>query len=286
MSILVPIGHVHPDPKQPRTYFSKAALTALAKSISKAGQRRPITVRKLQAGSFEIIDGERRWRASALAGLTHVRVDIEENDVYSPAGQHLLSLISNFMREGHTHMEISNAVQYQVSALIEAGMTRGQAIVEVSESIGKSDAWVYQYLQLQLLRSDLQVLMHPEVPDNTRLRFAEAVVLAVLPTAQQKSIYRALLPYPPGARAQKAKSLAAEATGVPIQRRSKHIKRTTSRFVYRISTEIERVLDYKQSEFRTAFAEVPLVDRKAFRASVSMLLTEIDASMPKGRANG
>ena len=211
MSILVPIGQVHPDPKQPRTYFNKTALQALGKSIKKAGQRQTITVRKLQAGEtprYEIIDGERRWRASALAGLTHVRVDIEEKDVPCHAAQHLLSLASNFMREGHTHIEISNAVQYQVSALIDDGMTRGQAVVEVAESIGKSDFWVYSYLKLQLLRSDLQTLMHPEVADNTRLRFAEAMVLAGLPSAQQKNIYRALLPYPPGARAGKAKALA------------------------------------------------------------------------------
>ncbi len=289
MSLSVPIDAMRPDPNQPRKYFRESALKALATSIKKTGQRQPITVRQRSAGSkplYEIIDGERRWRACKLAGIASVRIDIEERELSQHAAQHLLSLTSNFMREGHTHMEISQAVAYQVAASIEGGMTRGQAVLELVDSIGRSDFWVYQYLQLQQLRSDLQDLMHPDVPEEKRLRFAEAVVLCTIPANKQKSMYNNLLRYPVGVRAQKAKSLVAEAIGVPIQRRSKHIKRTTSRFVYRISTEIERVLDYKQSEFRTAFAEVPLVDRKAFRASVSMLLTEIDASMKKERANG
>lgn len=289
MSISVPIDAVCPDPKQPRKYFRESALKALATSIKKTGQRQPITVRQRSAGSmpcYEIIDGERRWRACKLAGIPSVRIDIEERELSQHAAQHLLSLTSNFMREGHTHVEISQAVAYQVETSIEGGMTRGQAVLELVDSIGKSDAWIYQYLQLQHLSGELQDLMHPEVPEEKRLRFAEAVVLSTVPADSQKSIYNALLHYPAGVRAQKAKALVAEATGVPIQRRSKHIKRSTGRFVFRISAEIERVLDYKQSEFRAAFAEVPAQERDSFRASLVMLLAEIDTAMAKAVANG
>lgn len=279
----VPVAHVRPDPKQPRSHFNEGALNTLARSIKKVGQRQPITVRLRGGGAnprYEIIDGERRWRACKLAGVSTIRVDIEESELARHADQHLLSLTSNFMREGHTHMEISLAVQYQVDAAIEAGMTRGKAVQDLVESIGKSEAWVYQYLQLQQLCSDLQALLHPDVPDNKRLRFAEAIVLAGLHEEKQKSIYRALLRYPPGARTQQAKRLAAEATGTQIQRRANNIKVSTSRFVVRVAAEIERVLDYKQSDFRAALAAVPIADRKAFRASVALLLNAIDGATP------
>lgn len=277
----VPVSDVRPDAKQPRTYFRESALKALATSIKKTGQRQPITVRRRRAGAkppYEIIDGERRWRACKLAGITTIRVDIEGRELARHADQHLLSLTSNFMREGHTHTEISAAVQYQVEAAVEAGMTRREAVQELTESVGKSEAWVYQHLQLQQLCADLQAKLHPDVPDQTRLRFSEAIVLASLPADKQKAIYRALLRYPPGARAQQAKRLAAEATGTPIQRRTNNVKVSTSRFVVRVAAEIDRVLDYRQKDFRDALAAVPETDRQAFRRSVALLLEAIDSA--------
>nr|MBA2411387.1 ParB/RepB/Spo0J family partition protein [Burkholderiaceae bacterium] len=155
----VSVSDIRPDPKQPRSHFNEAALKTLSTSIKKVGQRQPITVRPLRVGAkvpYEIVDGERRWRACKLAGIQTIRVDVEDRDLSRHADQHLLSLTSNFMREGHTHSEISVAVQYQVEAAIEAGMSRGRAVQELVESIGKSEAWVYQYLQLQQLCSELQ----------------------------------------------------------------------------------------------------------------------------------
>ncbi|GGD45959.1 ParB/RepB/Spo0J family partition protein [Pseudoxanthomonas indica] len=279
MSLRVPISDVRPDAKQPRTYFRESALKALATSIQKTGQRQPITVRALRAGAkvpYEIIDGERRWRACKLAGITTIRVDVEDRDLARHVDQHLLSLASNFMREGHTHMEISAGVHYQVEAGVEAGLSRGQAIKELGDSIGKSDAWVYQYLQLQQLCAELQERMHPDMDDEKRLRFTEAIILAPLAKEQQKAIYRALLRYPPGARAQHAKRLVAKATDSPVQRRATDVKVSTSRFVARVTAEIERVLDFKQSDFRAALSAVPAPDRRALRESVALLLAAID----------
>lgn len=287
MTLRIPITDIRPDPKQPRTYFRESALKALATSIKKSGQRQPITVRMRRAGAnppYEIIDGERRWRACKLAGIATIRVDVEEKDLPRHADQHLLSLASNFMREGHTHLEISQAVHYQVEAAVEAGLTRGKAVQELVASIGKSEAWVYQYLQLQQLSTGLQDRLHPETPDDQRLRFSEAIVLAPLPQDQQAAIYRALLRYPPGTRAQQAKRLAAEATGKPVQRRPNNVKVSTFRFVTRVAAEIDRVLDYKQSDFTAALAAVPAADRKAFRASVALLLDAIDRIKPTGSA--
>lgn len=280
----VPLSDVGPDPKQPRTYFRESALKALAASIAKAGQRQPITVRQRAPGSkplYEIIDGERRWRALGLAGKTTVRIDIEERELPNHADQHLLSLASNFIREGHTHMEVSVALQYQVDAAVQAGQTRAQAVQALTEALGKSEAWVYQYLQIQNLCADLQALMHPDTPDDKRVRFAEAVVLSGLSGAQQKAIYKKLLRYPPGVRKQQASRLGAEASGKPLERRQNNVKVSTNRFVVRVAAEIDRVLEYKQSDFVQALATVPEEDRKAFRSSVRLLLDAIDRALPK-----
>ena len=276
----VPLTDVRPDPKQPRTYFKASALQALATSLKKTGQRQPITVRVRKAGAkplYEIIDGERRWRACQMAGIATIRIDIEEGrDLSRHADQHLLSLASNFMREGHTHMEIADAVLYQADAQVAVGVTRGQAVLALCEAIGKSDAWVYSYLQLQDLREDLKARMHPDQPDDKRLRFAEAVILAPLSASLQQDIYRKLLRHPPGARALVAKKLVAEATNTPIQRRSSNITVSTSRFVTRMAAEIDRVLDFKQADFRNALATVPAEELKALRQSIAFLLDAID----------
>lgn len=280
----VPLADVRPDPKQPRTYFKESALRQLAASIQKTGQRQPITVRALRAGSkvpFEIIDGERRWRACQLAGIATIRIDIENANLSRHADQHLLSLTSNFMREGHTHTEISDAVTYQIEAAMEAGQTRGQAVQSLIEAIGKSEAWVYSYLQLQELCPELQDRMHPDTPDAQRLRFGEAVLLAPLPPGQQKAIYRQLLKRLPGARIEQARRLVAEAKGETIERRNVDIKKTTERFIARVSSEVERMLDYKQKDFEAALAKIPAKDLKDFRSSLALLLDAVDAAGKK-----
>lgn len=282
----VPITEVRPDPKQPRTYFKPAALKALAASIKKTGQRQPITVRARRAGQkppYEIIDGERRWRACQLAGLETIRIDVESVELTAHRDQHLLSLASNFMREGHTHMEISLAVQYQVDAAIEAGESRGQAVQSLVEAIGKSEAWIYQYLQLQNLCNDLQDRLHPDTPDDKRLRFGEAVVLSNLTTTQQKAIYRAMQRVPLSARPELVRRLAAEATGQPRERRQNNIKVGTQRFIARVQAEVDRMLDYKQTDFHRALAAVPAEELKGFRSSLAMLLQAIDQAGAKRR---
>lgn len=285
--VSVPLSDVRPDPAQPRTYFKESALKALALSIKKTGQRQPITVRSLGAGAkppYEIIDGERRWRACQLAGIETIRIDVEAADLSRHASQHMMSLASNFMREGHTHMEISAAVQYQVAAAMEAGETRGQAVQSVMEAIGKSDMWVYSYLQLQNLCADLQELMHPDIPDNKRLRFSEAVLITGLSETKQKSVYRAVMKVSPARRLNLARNLISETTGKPVERRMGEITSKTSRFIARVSAELDRMLDYTQTDFQQALAKVAPVELKEFRDLLVMLLGNIEqASKRKAR---
>lgn len=283
---VVPITEVRPDPNQPRTYFKESALKALGKSIQSAGQRQPITVRERKAGEtprYEIIDGERRWRACKLMGLKTIRIDIESVAPANHAAQHLLSLASNFMREGHTHMEISHALRYQLQSSIDAGRTRAEAVQAIKDSVGKSDTWVSQYLNLQELHPDLQDLMHPDVPDKTRVRFGEAVVLASQPQSKQKGIYKALLKVGPSARVELARKLSAEASGEPRIRHHAEVKDTTARFITKMAIEVERVLDFKQGDFVAALQRVPKKDLVAFHDNVSLLLDSVSRATKGAR---
>lgn len=92
----LPISKVEPRLEQPREYFDEDALQELADSIAQYGLIQPITVRKLNTGYYQIIAGERRWRASRMAGLTEVPVRVIEADDRRTAE---LALVENLQRE-------------------------------------------------------------------------------------------------------------------------------------------------------------------------------------------
>ena len=92
----LPINRVEPRAGQPRTAFDDEALAELAESIRQYGLIQPITVRRLDGGYYQIIAGERRWRASRLAGLTEVPVRVIEADDRTTAE---LALVENLQRE-------------------------------------------------------------------------------------------------------------------------------------------------------------------------------------------
>jgi ParB family chromosome partitioning protein len=259
----VPVEQCRPDPQQPRQYFRGAAMKALAASIKSVGQRTPIEVRPLPAGDshrYEIIDGERRWRACQAIGQKTIRACIEV-DALPHQRQHMLSVISNFHREGHTHMEISAALAYQVE--------HGAKPLELAESLGKSEGWIYQYLALQRLAPELQALMHPDTPDNKLLRFNVAVVLSSLPEDDQAKAYRKLVPLPPTQRLKRARELAEELTGKVRTGKPRDIRLGMERFVARLQGDMDRVMDMRQSEFAGALQQLPKGQLQVFRDSLA-----------------
>jgi len=277
-SLRVPLSEVQPDAKQPRTWFKPAALKTLAASIKTVGQRTPIEVRRLSKGSaakYEIIDGERRWRACQMAGVKTIRICIEETEL-DHRRQHHLSLVSNFLREGHTHIEISNALQYQVDCQGKAGISRAYAVKDLIENLGRSEAWVSTYLTLQKLTPRCQEKMHPETPDRQLLRFGEAVVLAQLPENLQWNAYREILKVPVKSRLKRARDLAQELTGVPRPAKSaSKIKRQVESFVERLSADMERILELKQSEFQKSIGEMPIAELDLFQEALKQCGTHL-----------
>ncbi len=139
------ISEIQPRSGQPRKNFDKDALAALADSIAQNGLIQPIAVRSTPSGLYEIIAGERRWRASKLAGLTEVPVIIIDSDDRKTAE---LSLIENIQREDLNPIE--EAMAYR-SLMSEFGLTQEM----VAERVGISRAAVANKLRLLDLSSDV-----------------------------------------------------------------------------------------------------------------------------------
>ena len=124
----LPIAEVESNSAQPHKYFDDAALAELAESIRLHGIIQPLTVRKLSSGYYQIIAGERRWRAARLAGLKEVPVVVMEADDRKAAE---LAMIENLQREDLNPME--EALGYQ--ALIQQyHMTQEEAAARVGKS--------------------------------------------------------------------------------------------------------------------------------------------------------
>lgn len=144
---LLPIYKVEPNPEQPRQDFDEEALQNLSESIAVHGIIQPLTVRETAGGYYQIIAGERRWRAARMAGLNEVPVVIIEADNKKATE---LALIENLQRENLNPVE--EALGYQ--SLIEGfGLTQEEA----AQQVGKSRPTVTNSLRLLSLCPDVLV---------------------------------------------------------------------------------------------------------------------------------
>ena len=139
--LTLPISKVEPRSEQPREYFDQEALDALADSIRQYGLIQPITVRKLDSGYYQIIAGERRWRASRLAGLTEVPVRVIEADDRRTAE---LALVENLQREDLNPIEEAKGYKLLIE---EYGLTQEDA----ARSVGRSRPAVTNAMRLLML---------------------------------------------------------------------------------------------------------------------------------------
>ena len=147
--IYLPISKVEPRAEQPRSRFDDESLQELADSISQYGLIQPITVRRRDSGYYQIIAGERRWRASRLAGLIEVPVRVIEADDRRVAE---LALVENLQREDLNPIE--EALGYK-SLIEEYGLTQEEA----SQSVGRSRPAIANAMRLlSLSKAVLQLV--------------------------------------------------------------------------------------------------------------------------------
>lgn len=148
-AVSLPISQIEPGLNQPRKQFDEAALADLADSIREHGVLQPLTVRRLSTGYYQIIAGERRWRASKQAGLNEVPVVIIEADDRKVME---LGLIENLQREDLNPVEEANGYQALIS---DYGLTQE----ELAKRMGKSRPAIANALRLIALPSVVQDMM-------------------------------------------------------------------------------------------------------------------------------
>ena len=148
-SLSLPISQVEPGLKQPRKRFDEESLQDLADSIRIHGIIQPLTVRRLSSGYYQIIAGERRWRAAKLAGLNEIPAVIIEADDRKVME---LGLIENLQREDLNPIEEANGYKVLMS---EYGLTQE----EVAQRVGKSRPAVANALRLLALPDPVHLLL-------------------------------------------------------------------------------------------------------------------------------
>lgn len=175
----VELSKIVPNPDQPRTVFNKEALLELSASIKSIGLIQPVTLRKLDEDSYQIIAGERRYRASQMAGLTSIPAyikTVEEDETME------MALIENIQREDLNSIEIALAYQTLIGSL---SLTQEQ----LSERVGKKRATVTNYLRLLKLPAEVQIGVKDKKID---MGHARALVTMSDPVAQL-SLYNLIL---------------------------------------------------------------------------------------------
>ena len=172
----IDIAQIEPNPNQPRREFDPEALQELANSIRELGIIQPITLRKVNDHKFQIIAGERRWRASQLAGLQKIPayiVTVEDQGVME------MALVENIQREDLNAIEIALAYQHLADV---TGMTQAK----ISERVGKSRAAVTNYLRLLKLPAQVQMALK-----NHEIEMGHArALLSVDSPSQQIKLFR------------------------------------------------------------------------------------------------
>ena len=177
-SLYLPISQVESCSGQPRKHFDEEALQELADSIAEHGIIQPLTVRKLSSGYYQIIAGERRWRAARLAGLQEVPVIVMEADDRKAAE---LAMIENLQREDLNPMEEAAGFQ----SLIE---TYHMTQEEAARQVGKSRSAVTNALRLLGLAPSVRKLV-----EDGKLSAGHARALVPLSPALQESAASAII---------------------------------------------------------------------------------------------
>lgn len=227
----VPLDSISPNPDQPRRTFDDAALEELAASISQLGIIQPLSLRKTGPESYQIIAGERRYRAALLAGLTSVPAYIRTaNDVELTE----MALIENIQREDLNAIEIALTFKKLID---QYSLTQER----LSERIGKKRATVANFLRLLKLPAEVQLGLRDKRVDMGHAR----ALLTITDPALQLRLYNEILR--DGLSVRKVEELAkAYQNGeIPTRKEEKPAKEKTS------SADFDVLRKHLSSVFRT-----------------------------------
>lgn len=174
----IDIELITPNPKQPRTTFDEDALEELADSIATLGLIQPITVRKESNGKYIIISGERRWRASKLAGRKTIAAYVREAD---DKELHEMALVENIQRQDLNAMEIAISLQRLID---ECGVTQET----VAQRVGKKRSTVANYLRLMTMCPEVQAALKAGL-----ISMGHAKAIAAAPEQSQAALVKKVI---------------------------------------------------------------------------------------------
>ena len=256
-AVEVPVGHISPNPHQPRQVMNQTELRELAASIAEHGLIQPLVVTQTAAG-YTLIAGERRWRASQLAGLTHVPVVIKET---TPQQMLELALVENIQRADLNPLEEAQAY---AQLMEEFGLTQEA----VAERVGKSRSAVANTIRLLELHDDIKsaladgritegharALLGLKGKQRDQLRILAMVIERGLNVRQTEALVRQII----------AGDTPAKAKRPPL---SAHDKTMLAKFESRLGTRVELsrseehtgrlvIHFYSQEELQAIFAAI------------------------------
>ncbi|MBY8965635.1 ParB/RepB/Spo0J family partition protein [Algiphilus sp. NNCM1] len=248
----VSVDRLQPGPHQPRQYFDEEALQALAESIRSQGVIQPLLVRPAGGKRFEIIAGERRWRAAKLAGLPELPVIVREIDEQSAMA---VALVENIQRADLNPLEEADAIHRLIE---ECGLTHAKA----AEAVGRSRAAISNLLRLFDLPSEVQQMVRDgqlsfgharallQAPDAAQLGLAQRVAAQGLTVRQTEALARkAETPEAPAPARREAapsyrwaESALSEGVGLPVRIKAKESGRGQVTIAFRDQSEFDALM--------------------------------------------
>lgn len=175
----IELSSIHANPDQPRRVFDEEALQELAVSIGQLGVIQPITLRQINADTYQIIAGERRYRASLLAGLTSIPAYVKTAEDETMME---MALIENIQREDLNSIEIALAYQNLIESY---NLTQER----LSERIGKKRTTIANYLRLLKLPAEIQMGIKDKKIDMAHAR----TIITLDDAAAQLEVYELIL---------------------------------------------------------------------------------------------
>ena len=223
----LPVEALKPGRYQPRTRMDAASLAELAESVKATGVMQPVLVRGVGGEQFEIISGERRWRAARMAGLSEIPALVREVPDSSALA---MALIENIQREGLNPLEEAAGLQRLID---EFGMSHEQA----AQAVGRSRSATSNLLRLMNLARPVQ-----EMLASARIDMGHARALLALPKAKQLELAHAVEEKKLSVRSTEslvAKQLASHQIPAKTRRRDRDSERLAEELADKLGTRVE-----------------------------------------------
>ena len=252
----VAISDIIPNPLQPRRDFDDESLQELATSISELGVIQPITLKRQDDGKYIIISGERRWRASQIAGLetlpAYIR-DVDDEDL------HAMALVENIQRENLNAIEIALGMQRLVE---ECGLTQEA----MAQKVGKKRSTVSNYMRLLTLPSEVQLALKEGIISMGHAKAIAGLDHALQIKALKKCVKKSL-------SVRQAEELARKLTEAPKNTTTEEDDYPES--YSRLVVEMERVLSDNISIKRTKNGTTRITLECANDVEVELLVAKL-----------